>query len=207
MKVLLILSVYLAVATSYPVVKTWTLSALSEAIETSKAEPGMMPYLEDALNQIMYALFTGTNEKFIFAVIPSPSSKATWTFEELQTALRDPKTKSDYRPALQEAITMIQQKKENGEDMESIEVAIPALDISSWTPLDLNEALKSPNTSSDLRTYVEKARKELQEALEKGESRDTIYMVTPVGLIAPKKDFIVSRKASKYPIKKTKQGL
>uniref|UniRef100_A0A2A4J1K0 Uncharacterized protein n=1 Tax=Heliothis virescens TaxID=7102 RepID=A0A2A4J1K0_HELVI len=206
MKVLLLLSVYLAVATSYPVVKTWSLSALSEAIET-KAEPGMMPYLEDALNQIMYALFTGNNEIFTHAVLPSPTGKATWTFEELQTALRDPNTKSDYRPALMQAISMIQEKQQAGEDVDSIEVAIPAMDISSWTPLDLNEALKSPGTKPELKPYVEKARKELQEALEKGESKDTIYMVTPVGLIVPKKDYIVSRKASKYPIKKTKKGL
>lgn len=42
-----------------PVVKTWTLNELSEAITSSKTDSTIKPHLEDALNQIMLALFTG----------------------------------------------------------------------------------------------------------------------------------------------------
>ncbi|KAJ8717353.1 hypothetical protein PYW08_005752 [Mythimna loreyi] len=180
MKVLAVLSLCLAVATSYPVVKTWSLSQLSDAIENDKAEPGMMPYLEEALNKIMYALFTGKDEKFIHAVVPSPSGEATWTVEELQAAIADPATNQNYLPGLLQAYSFVKMRNETGVLQEKVPVAIPALDISTWTQQDLNEALKSPATKAALMPYLEKAHEELMEAINKGETRETINIVTPV---------------------------
>ncbi|KAJ8718004.1 hypothetical protein PYW07_005934 [Mythimna separata] len=207
MKVLALLSLCLAVASSYPVVKTWTLSQLSSAIELKQAEPGMMPYLEDALNEIMYSLFTGKNEKFVHAVVPSPSGGPTWTIPELTAAIHNPETKQEYMPALLQAYSFVGLQNQTGELLETVQVAIPALDISTWTQADLNEALKSPATKAALMPYLEKAHKELMEALEKGETRETIHIVTPVGLIPPKGDYEYLIKPLKNLIKKTKKGL
>lgn len=62
MKLLTIFASLLVVAASYPTVKTWTLNELSEVIEKSEGDPDMRKYYIDALNTIMYALFTGKNE-------------------------------------------------------------------------------------------------------------------------------------------------
>ncbi|KAF9424937.1 hypothetical protein HW555_000238 [Spodoptera exigua] len=205
MKVLLLLSL-LAVASSYPTVKTWTLSELSAAIENKKGGRDIMPYLETALNEIMYGLFTGNTDS-IHAAIPSPSGGDTWTVEEVKQALKDPNIKPEFLPALLEAQGFVERKNETGELEEPVEVLIPALDISTWTESDLTQALNSPSTKNDLLPFVEKAFNDLKEAQENGETRNIIYMVTPVGLIPPKADYEYVLKPSKRRVKKTKKGL
>ncbi|XP_075981525.1 uncharacterized protein LOC142980104 isoform X2 [Anticarsia gemmatalis] len=209
MKVLVILAAVLAVVASYPVVKTWTLQELSKAIEL-ETEPAMQPYLEDALNQIMLALFTGQNMKLHQVVIPSPTGAATWTAHELEGAVyntQDGHINDEYRNAILHAYNILKQKNATGEVQDSIEVAIPAMDVSVWTSADLNEALNNYATRPDLIPYLEKAQNELKESLVTGQDRETIGMVTPVGYIPHKADYEFLPKPLKNLIKKTKKGL
>ena len=56
MKIVAVFSLILAMATSYPVVRTWTMSQLSSEIN-AKTDPALLPYLKEALNRIMTAMF------------------------------------------------------------------------------------------------------------------------------------------------------
>ncbi|XP_022813981.1 uncharacterized protein LOC111347839 [Spodoptera litura] len=205
MKVILLFS-FLAVASSYPIVKTWTLTELSTAIETKQVGPDMMPYLEAALNEIMYGLFTGKTDS-IHAAIPSPTGADTWTVQELKQALKDSSVRPEYRPALLQAQAFVERKNETGELEEPVQVLIPALDIATWSESDLLEALNNPSTKEELRPFLEKAFNDLRDAQEEGETRNIVYTVTPVGMIPPKSDYDFLLKPSKRLIKKTKKGL
>lgn len=204
MKVILLLSL-LAVASSYPIVKTWTLTELSTAIETKQVGPDLMPYVETALNEIMYGLFTGKTD-LIHAAIPSPSGADTWTVQELKKALKDPSMRPEYIPALMQAQAFVERKNATGQLEEAVQVLIPALDIATWSESDLLEALNTPNVKEELRPFLEKAFNELKVAQEEGGNpRNIVYTVTPVGLIPSKADYDYLLKPSKRLIKKTKK--
>lgn len=67
MKVLAVFSLILAVAASYPIVETLTLSELSNAAN-SNANPELQPYFESAIDQIMENLFSGRDVCEIFVI-------------------------------------------------------------------------------------------------------------------------------------------
>ncbi|KAF9424938.1 hypothetical protein HW555_000239 [Spodoptera exigua] len=200
MKVLLLLSL-LAVASSYPIVNTWTFSELIAATENKKAGHDIWPYVALAFNEIMVGLFSG-NTDLIDAAIPSPSGADTWTVEEVKEALKDPTIKPDYLTGLRSAEAFMKHKNETGELEDRVEVLIPALDISTWTESDLTQALNSPSTKKGLLPFLEKAFNDLKVAQENCKTRNIIYMMTPVGLIPPKDSYHYVLKPSKNRIKK-----
>ncbi|XP_030031820.1 uncharacterized protein LOC115448514 [Manduca sexta] len=177
----------ISVAAGSPTVKTWTLDELSTAIQLNQTDNDMKPYLADALNMIMLAIFTGENSESIQALIPSPSGGSQWTHAELNEAIKDPTTNDEFRRFMRRALHYLEFNK----DQKSVEVFIPALDISTWTMSELNEAISSRATHPELVTYLEQAKTELNKDSDK---RDKITIVTPVGLIKNKESTLLSRK-------------
>lgn len=56
MKFLAVFAALVAVAASH---STWTLPQLSEAIQSPYTDPGLLPFLEHALNELMESMFEG----------------------------------------------------------------------------------------------------------------------------------------------------
>ncbi|CAG9563852.1 unnamed protein product [Danaus chrysippus] len=79
MKFFAIFATVLAMAMAVPNSSVWTLQDLSEALQNPDTNPALIPYLEQALNQLMESLMAGHNVNAIVVqmpenidVVPSP---------------------------------------------------------------------------------------------------------------------------------------
>ncbi|KAJ0174018.1 hypothetical protein K1T71_010164 [Dendrolimus kikuchii] len=103
---------------------TWGLHELSEAIQNPETDPAIMPYLVEALNQMMLAIHQG--QVLPVASVVAPAMDVTlWTLQELSDALVDPQTHPALIPYLENALNEMMSALMGGNAMESIVVATP----------------------------------------------------------------------------------
>ncbi|GBP90168.1 hypothetical protein EVAR_67989_1 [Eumeta japonica] len=142
---LFVCAAYGAAVPVAPAIATeWTQAELSQALMDPATDPALLPYLEHAFNQMMYALWNGTPMQTIVVsipmdlllkpepevaapveVAPAPAIATEWTQAELSEALNDPATDPALLPYLEHAFNQMMDALWAGNPMESITVSIP----------------------------------------------------------------------------------
>ncbi|CAH2056545.1 unnamed protein product, partial [Iphiclides podalirius] len=79
-----------AVQVAVPAVSTWTLQELNSALENPATNPALVPYLEQALNDIMQALESGQQMDTIAVVVPAAIAPVEAEIPVLPVAVPNP---------------------------------------------------------------------------------------------------------------------
>ncbi|CAB3234838.1 unnamed protein product [Arctia plantaginis] len=220
MKTLKIVLIFLATATSDPVVRTWTFPELAFATgnNSERKTEEELEYLEDAKYEMAVAYGEDNSNNTAQIVIPSPSGRSKWTQEELQAQNPKPleyfdnfdniKTSEEARDfAKEHAITiayrMLLSRRQEGQKQYDIEVSEPGLDISKWNIDDLKNGLRDPRTHPALKPRLEDAFHVLMEYVNKGFRNESIVILTPMGLIRHKQKFDYKRKTTRRRLRAT----
>ncbi|KAJ0174019.1 hypothetical protein K1T71_010165 [Dendrolimus kikuchii] len=169
----------LVIVSSQPTVKTWTLDELSEALSGCLEDAcAGHPTLVNALNTIMFSMFANKDVENVLGAMPSPSGSNRWTREEILSALDNHTMDKNQRKYIAEA----RGRLDLNNTMNTIQVLVPAVDISTWTLEDLTEAINNNSTNPKLITYLTPY-KQLKENVTLGNNVETVSITTPVGLV------------------------
>ncbi|KAG6457931.1 hypothetical protein O3G_MSEX010575 [Manduca sexta] len=179
MKFLTIFAAILSVALGYQA--SWTLQQLDEAISNPATDPSLVPYLEQALNEMMTEIFAGQQISAVSVSIPAVDL-STWSLPQLSAAIQNPTTDPALLPYLEQALNQMMEAMVSGVPVVA-PVVVPAMDISSWTLYELNAAMSDPNTNPELMPYLEHALNEIMEALFSGHHVESVVVAIPAGLL------------------------
>ncbi|XP_068620679.1 magnetosome-associated protein MamJ-like [Battus philenor] len=147
MKLLVVFATVLALSTAAP--WSWNLEELSAALQSPATKPEYIPYLEQALNQLMEEIYAGKPVESVSILVPTVTH---WSLEALSAALQDPGTNPAYIPYLEHALNEMMVALISGQNMESIPVVIPVglepVHVSS--PADPAPVLPAPEVSAPI---------------------------------------------------------
>ncbi|CAG5005407.1 unnamed protein product [Parnassius apollo] len=121
MKFIAVFAAILAVAAGAQV--SWTVTEVSAALQDPNTHPALIPFLEQALNEMMHAIDAGYPAHAVQVAVPVVS---TWTLQELDAALNDPTTNPALIPYLEHALNEIMDAIVSGQDIAAVPVLIPA---------------------------------------------------------------------------------
>ncbi|CAK1593542.1 unnamed protein product [Parnassius mnemosyne] len=121
MKFIAAFAAILAVAAAAPV--SWTLTEVSEALQNPNTHPALIPFLEQALNEMMDAIYAGYPADAVQVAVPVVS---TWTLQELDAALQDPTTNPALVPYLEHALNELMEALMSGHEIVAVPVLVPA---------------------------------------------------------------------------------
>ncbi|XP_049877003.1 uncharacterized protein LOC126374407 [Pectinophora gossypiella] len=198
MKVLAVFAAVVAVATAaYSPVATWTLEELSAAISNPDTDPAHVPYLAAGLNTIMAGLHAGSQQT---SVVISMPIQQTVTLDELTSALHDPATHPAIIPYLEEALNQHMQDMFNGEEGNTIELNIPAMEVNIWSLDQLSQAIENPETDPELLIYLHHALNQLMTDIFAGNNVHEIAVITPPGVISTVPEPAVTPEEPKPPM-------
>lgn len=103
----------------------WTLHDLSIALQNPETDPALIPYLEEALNEMMDLIHAGIPVEAV-GVPVKPLEVSYWSLQELSEALQDPATDPALIPYLEHALNEIMDALFAGNHIEVIAVVAPA---------------------------------------------------------------------------------
>ncbi|XP_028042450.1 BCL-6 corepressor-like protein 1 [Bombyx mandarina] len=101
-----------------------TIPDLSNALQDPKTEPAMIPYLGQALNEVVTAVLTGQSQVATPVIIPA-MEVSLWTLDEISAALESPVTNPVLVPYLENALNVIMDAMFAGHQVTSVCVTIP----------------------------------------------------------------------------------
>ncbi|KAJ8717354.1 hypothetical protein PYW08_005753 [Mythimna loreyi] len=165
---------------------TWTLNQLSDALQNPNTNPADIPAMEQALNNLMDALFAEES------VAQTPVDLTGWTLHDLSLALQDPETDPALIPYLEEALNELMELIHAGIPVEAVGVPVKPLEVTYWTVQELSDALADPNTDPALIPYLEHAVNEIMDALISGHQMEAIAIIAPAGLAPVKPEQVVN---------------
>ncbi|XP_063830803.1 calphotin-like [Ostrinia nubilalis] len=173
-------AVFAAVCAVASASQGWTLPQLSSAVSSPITEAAFKPTLEQALNHVMDNIFSGLEGPILIQTAAGVSGN--YNLHQLEAALLDHSINPVFVPHLEEAFNKLISAVFAGEDIQTIPLMVPALEITYMTLSELDVALSSPATNPALVPYLEHAGNVLMSALYGGQDVNGIAVAFPTGL-------------------------
>ncbi|KAL4718149.1 hypothetical protein ACJJTC_012419, partial [Scirpophaga incertulas] len=181
MKVAAVLITVLAMAVASPA--AWTLRELSDAIQNPTTRAEFLPVLEQALDIFMDGVFHGTHEGPI-TILTSESVGGIFTLSQLNAALSNPAISSSiFKPYLEEALNEMMSQLFAGHDLDTIEVHLPAFQLSYWSLQEIDAALSDATTMPAIVPYLKNALDAIMDDLIHGGKRSSIVVAMPLDVV------------------------
>ncbi|KAL0820260.1 hypothetical protein ABMA28_006179 [Loxostege sticticalis] len=173
------LAVFAAVCAVASASKGWTLTQLSSAVASPVTDAALKPVLSQALNQVMDNIFS--QDDYVPSTITTQEGVAGhYNLVQLEALLQTEKNPV-FVPFIEEAFEKLISAIFAGEDVETIALMLPALDITYMTLQELDQALSSPATNPATVPYLEYALNQYMDALITGQQLDGIVVAVPAG--------------------------
>ncbi|KAL0869680.1 hypothetical protein ABMA27_005927 [Loxostege sticticalis] len=173
------LAVFAAVCAVASASKGWTLTQLSSAVASPVTDAALKPVLSQALNQVMDNIFS--QDDYVPSTITTQEGVAGhYNLVQLEALLQTEKNPV-FVPFIEEAFEKLISAIFAGEEVETIALMLPALDITYMTLQELDQALSSPATNPATVPYLEYALNQYMDALITGQQLDGIVVAVPAG--------------------------